>query len=282
MQSLSISRAATAAAIFICLHAWSAISSARSCSTLFTDVVAPSAVLRDVASSEFSAVPNDAENGFVTNATAITADSISRAYKHGVFPWAISGRGNGVWFNPPKRGVLSLDLGISKSDRKDLRRLEAAVEAGELRVSFDEAFERVIRACAAQPRLSRNPVTLELDMAGTWITEEVIQGYYGMFKNGKAHSVEVWRGNELVGGMYGVLDHGVFSGESMFHTMPDVAKLALSRIARHLKGRGFEWMDTQVAIPTSTSLSVKWGAVEISREEFQARLRESQARGLTW
>ncbi len=283
MLSFERSRAIHVAGIFILVMLLSSVGEARNCSSLFTAIPDVSiASVRENISAEFSSIPDDARNGFVTDTVPVTADTVIRGYQFGVFPWRMTPEGNGVWFNPPKRGILSLDLNIRTSDRKDLRRLEAAVERGELRVSFDEAFEQVMRACATQPRLVRNPVTLELDSAGTWITEEIIQGYSTLAKSGKAHSVEIWRGTELVGGMYGVLHNGVFTGESMFHTMPDVAKLALSRIAQHLKSRGFEWMDTQVAIPGSTSLSVKWGAVEIPRELFQIRQREAQARGLTW
>lgn len=289
MLSFIHSPATTIASLIFLIFAMPSLGEARDCASLFTEISAPRAEFQTVASPsvatailELSRLPDDADNGLVTNKVPINAETLSLAYRLGVFPWDVTSEGNGVWFSPPRRGVLNLDLAISTSDRKVLRRLEAAVARGEIRVSFDEAFEKVIRACATMPRLRRNPKTLVLENQGTWITEEIIEGYHGLFNNGKAHSVEIWRGSELVGGMYGVLDHGVFTGESMFHTEPEVAKLALARISEHLCGRGFKWMDTQVAPPTATSLSVKWGAVEISRDEFRQKLTEAQNANLTW
>lgn len=234
-------------------------------------------------SIELSRPPYDAAKGLVTDRVPINVATVSEAYALGVFPYDMTPAGNGVWFNPPKRGVLDFaELKIGQSDRKVLRRLEAAIERGELRVTYDQAFDRVIRACADMQRLRRNPTTGILDSHGTWISEPIIAAYSGLFRAGRAHSVEIWRGDELVAGSYGVTVNGVFSGESMFHTIPEVAKLTFIRMIDHLKSRGFTWMDTQVAPADSTSLTVKWGAKEITREEFRQRQLDAASQNLDW
>jgi len=262
-------------------------SSGETCSALFqSSASSPANSLANSPagfSAELSRPPYDAANGLVTDRVPITLETVSQAYPMGVFPYDMTAAGNGVWFNPPKRGVLDFsELRIGQSDRKVLKRLEAAIERGELRVTYDQAFERVIRSCADMQRLRRNPTTGALDSEGTWIFEPVIQAYTGLFKAGRAHSVEIWRGDELVAGSYGVSVNGVFSGESMFHTIPEVAKLTFIHMIDHLKSRGFTWMDVQVAPPDSTSLTVKWGAKEISRDEFRKRQTEAASRALDW
>lgn len=225
---------------------------------------------------ELSRTPVENENGLVTDRLPITVETLTAAYARGIFPWDVTPEGNGVWFTPAKRGILDLsEIRLGNSDRKILRRLEAAVERGELRVTFDTAFDKVIEGCAQQTRLRRDAHTGQLTDEGTWITPEIIRAYTAMFKAGRAHSVEIWSGDELVAGSYGTDVAGVYSGESMFHKMPDVAKLAFARLLDKLKSFGYQWIDTQVAPPDSTSLSVKWGAREITREEYLARLKVS-------
>jgi leucyl/phenylalanyl-tRNA--protein transferase len=249
-----------------------ALASGPRCESLFHD----SALTIVDIQAEYARRPDDKKNGLVTDRLPITVETLSVAYRHGVFPWDVTPEGNGVWFSPPLRGILDFsELRIGNSDRKVLRRLEAAVERGELRVTFDTAFERVIQECAAQQRLRRDAHTGQLAEQGTWITSEIIDAYTAMFKAGRAHSVEIWKGDELVAGTYGTAVAGVYSGESMFHKLPEVAKLALMRMLDRLRSLGYLWIDTQVAPPDSTSLSVKWGAREISREEYLARLKSA-------
>lgn len=246
---------------------------AGTCSALFE----PREDLAAQSIREFSKTPDDRDNGYVTDKIPIKAESLIEAYRRGIFPWDTTPESNGVWFTPPKRGILEFsELHLGGSDRKALRRLEEAERRGEIRVTFDRAFDQVIRACAEMPRLRRDPKTGKLEDEGTWISEEIISAYQSLFRQGKAHSVEIWMGDRLVGGSYGTAIDGVYSGESMFHKVPDVAKLAFLRQIEFLKARGYTWMDTQVAPPDSTSLSVKWGAREISREEFFARIRSAQ------
>lgn len=251
---------------------------AGSCQSLFeARETTPTQDVRELSLQEFSKTPDDRDNGYVTDRVPIRAESLIEAYRRGIFPWDTTPEKNGVWFTPPKRGILDFsEIHLGGSDRKALRRLEEAERRGEIRVTFDTAFDQVIRACAAMPRLRRNAKTGQLENEGTWISEEIIAAYQELFRQGKAHSVEVWMGDRLVGGSYGTAIDGVYAGESMFHKEPDVAKLALLRQIDFLKARGYMWMDTQVAPPDSTSLSVKWGAREISRDEFLTRLRSSQ------
>jgi leucyl/phenylalanyl-tRNA---protein transferase len=244
-----------------------ASASGPSCEALFSETVVDMA-------TELARTPDEAENGLVTDRLPITVETLTASYARGIFPYDVTAEGNGVWFTPPKRGILHLnEIKIGPSDRKILKKLEAAVERGELRVTFDTAFERVIEECAQQKRRRRDAHTGDLAGEGTWITTEIIEAYTAMFKAGRAHSTEVWMGDELVAGSYGTAVAGVFSGESMFHKRPDVSKLAFVRTLEKLKSLGYEWVDTQIAPPDSTSLTVKWGAREITREEFLLLLR---------
>src|SRR5213075_36157 len=132
--------------------------------------------------------------------------------------------------------------------------------------SIDQAFADVIKACAASPRG---------DDAGTWIEPEIIEAYTRLHRAGDAHSVEVWEGDELAGGLYGVDAGSVFTGESMFHRAPNASKLALLFLVDHLRERGATWLDCQVTTAHMRAL----GAREISRAKFLDMLAEAQARG---
>ncbi|HTK25891.1 MAG TPA: leucyl/phenylalanyl-tRNA--protein transferase, partial [Pyrinomonadaceae bacterium] len=129
-------------------------------------------------------------------------------------------------------------------------------------------FHDVIKNCSAAKRP---------DQPGTWITPEFVQVYTKLHKAGMAHSVEVWSDeNNLVGGVYGVDAGGVFCGESMFYKVPNASRLALMFLIDHLRNRGATWFDIQVMTPHMQ----KFGAKEISRGEFLAKLKETQAEGL--
>jgi leucyl/phenylalanyl-tRNA--protein transferase len=125
---------------------------------------------------------------------------------------------------------------------------------------LDTAFRQVIEACAA-PRLQQ---------AGTWIHDEVVSAYSILHEMGMAHSVEIWIGGELAGGLYGVAQGRVFFGESMFSHVPNASKIALVHLAGQLERWGFGMIDCQMKTAHLASL----GAVEIAREEFSQRLKE--------
>jgi leucyl/phenylalanyl-tRNA--protein transferase len=146
------------------------------------------------------------------------------------------------------------------------RTLEKAVRKSGWSYSIDRAFPEVIAACAAADRAEQE---------GTWISPEVVAAYTALHEAGAAHSVEVWRDGELVGGLYGVDAGGVFGGESMFHRVDNASKLAILHLAQHLQTRGATWMDIQQLTPHMERL----GAREVNRAGFLQRLSEGIAEG---
>ncbi len=187
-------------------------------------------------------------NGLLAVGGDLSPERILAAYHQGIFPWFNPGDPI-LWWSPSPRTVIYPEqLHISKSLRKLLRK--------EIyRVTFDNCFENVMRACAG-PR----------DYAdGTWISEEIIAGYTALHRRGFAHSVEVWQENQLVGGLYGMALGRVFFGESMFSRADNASKFGFAHLVRQLRQWDFQLIDCQVANDHLFSL----GAVEIPREEFQ-------------
>ncbi|HYN83904.1 MAG TPA: leucyl/phenylalanyl-tRNA--protein transferase [Pyrinomonadaceae bacterium] len=200
-------------------------------------------------------------DGIVAVGGTLDPETLLDAYRHGIFPWPFGERHVVPWVSPAERAVLDFDrLHVPRSLARERRRTS-------LRFTIDGDFEAVIRACAA----ARRP-----EGPGTWITRGMIRGYTELHRLGHAHSVEVWDGVTLVGGLYGVDAGGAFAGESMFYARPNASKLALLHLIEHLQTRGLEWLDAQVMTPHMAAL----GATEISREEFLERLARARARGL--
>lgn len=173
--------------------------------------------------------------------------TLVHAYRQGLFPWPHEGARDLPWYSPDPRGVIPLGgVHVSRSLRQRLRRSgwEATVDA---------SFEEVVSACAGRP-----------DPAGTWITPDMRAAYVRLHHLGWAHSVEVWEGTELVGGLYGVLCGGVFTGESMFHRRSDASKVALVELEARLAEAGGALIDVQIVTPHLASL----GAVAIPRATF--------------
>ncbi len=190
----------------------------------------------------------------------MTTENLRRAYRNGIFPWTITGLPL-PWFCPEKRAILEFDeLRVPKSLVKVQRK-------NPFTLTIDKDFPAVIRNCAA---IKRN------HEAGTWITEDFIQAYINLHREGGAHSVEAWENGELVGGLYGVDSGGVFCGESMFHFRSNASKLALLHLIEHLQSRGAIWLDIQVMTPHLEQL----GAKEISRDAFLDKLATTLARNL--
>lgn len=166
------------------------------------------------------------------------------------------------WVDPELRGVLPLDgLHISKSLRKVLRKRE-------FRVTCNTCFARVIEECA-QPRPSQDGEQDAID--GTWINDEIIRAYCEMHELGLAHSVEVWKDDTLVGGLYGICLKGAFMGESMFSRTANASKVALAHLVARLRLGGFKLLDTQFITPHLASM----GGVEISGQEYIERLERA-------
>lgn len=195
----------------------------------------------------------DEPNGLLAVGGDLSAERLLVAYRSGIFPWFEQGQPI-LWWSPDPRMVLFPDeLCISRSLQKTLNKSPYSV-------TMDTAFAEVI-ACCAQPRG---------DSRGTWITPAMQQAYTELFRRGFAHSVEVWRGDELVGGLYGIALGRVFFGESMFSFESNTSKIALVNLVKQLQQWNYELIDCQVSSDHLESL----GASEISRDEFSRRLGE--------
>jgi leucyl/phenylalanyl-tRNA--protein transferase len=193
--------------------------------------------------------------GLVAVGGVVTPGSLLRAYRAGVFPW--SSDPMVTWWSPDPRAIFDMErYRPSRSLRKRLRR------AG-WTFALDRDFEGVMRKCA-EPKPGR---------LTTWITGDFIAAYTELHRRGAAHSVEVYQNDELVGGLYGVSIGGFFGGESMFHRSPDASKAAVAYLVRHLRERGFVLLDAQVPTPHLARL----GAIEVSRDEYLARLQHAIA-----
>ena len=200
--------------------------------------------------------------GLLAAGADLSPQRLLTAYKHGIFPWFSEGQPI-LWWSTDPRMVLATDrFRVSDSLRKALRRVERSrVGGGRWQVRFDSAFEQVMRACAAPRR----------DGPGTWISEDIIEGYAGLHALGYAHSVEVWLDGELVGGAYGVCIGRMFYGESMFARVTDASKIALAYLVAFLRGHGVTMIDCQQETAHLASL----GAAPITRAAFLAHLREA-------
>ena len=182
----------------------------------------------------------------------IPINTLLDAYRAGLFPMAVGGRVG--WFSPERRGILPLDRFHVP------RRLQRVLRQGKFRTTIDTAFGEVIRACASRP-----------DDAGNWIDEEIIATYRNLHDAGFAHSVEVWQGERLAGGLYGVSFRGAFFGESMFHETTDASKVALCRLVERLCDHGYRLLDLQWLTPHLARL----GAVDVPRRTYLAMLAEA-------
>jgi leucyl/phenylalanyl-tRNA--protein transferase len=200
------------------------------------------------------------DDGIVAVGGDLHPESLLLAYRQGIFPWPVDGLPL-LWFCPPERAIVEFAaLHVPRS-------LAHARRHTTLRFSIDAAFPAVIRACADTPRPGQ---------PGTWITLPVIAAYSLLHRLGIAHSVEAWRGNQLVGGIYGVAIDGAFAAESMFYREPNASKLALLHLIEHLSSRDLDWIDTQVLTPHV----VRLGGKTISREAFLEKLQHTRRRGL--
>ncbi|ETX27345.1 leucyl/phenylalanyl-tRNA--protein transferase [Roseivivax isoporae] len=183
---------------------------------------------------------------------SVSPELLLQAYRVGVFPMAEHRDDPEIfWVDPRFRGIIPLDgFHVSRSLARRLRR-------DDYRVTLDRAFHAVMLGCA--------------DRAETWINDEILALYAALHESGDAHSLEVWRGEDLVGGVYGVALGAAFCGESMFSRMRDASKIALAWLVHHLRDTGFTLFDTQFLTPHLASL----GGVEIPRSEYQALLRRA-------
>jgi leucyl/phenylalanyl-tRNA---protein transferase len=198
----------------------------------------------------------DWPNGLVAVGGTLDPDALVSAYGAGVFPW--SSDPVLTWWSPDPRAIF--DLETWRAHRTIWR---SARRAG-WRFSVDRAFEPVMRACGAE----------SADRPSTWITDDFVRSYGELHRRGRAHSIEVWEGADLVGGLYGVALGGFFGGESMFHRRTDASKAAVAYLIERMRAGGFSLLDAQVPTPHLERL----GAVSIPRAQYLARLRAALAR----
>ena len=211
-------------------------------------------VLGEPASSPFPAVESacDEPDGLLAVGGDLKPPRLLEAYRRGIFPWFSDGQPI-LWWSPDPRMVLRSDgVRLSSRFRRSLRTSTWEARA-------DTAFERVIRACAQAPRAGQ---------AGTWITADMQAAYIELHHLGHAHSVEVFDGDDLVGGIYGVAIGRMFFGESMFSARSGGSKVAIAALAHRLHGWGWPLIDAQVANDHLISL----GAESWPRTRFIATI----------
>jgi leucyl/phenylalanyl-tRNA---protein transferase len=186
-------------------------------------------------------------------AVELTPDLIIRAYMAGIFPMAEdAGAPDLFWVSPHFRGVIPLEAyHISRKLRRTLRGYPYTIR-------IDHDFGSVIDGCAAAARGRET----------TWINPEIRRLYGALFQRGVCHTVEVWDGVELVGGLYGLAIGAVFFGESMFHRRTDCSKIAMAHLLERLRIGGYRLLDTQFI----TDHLRTFGAIEIPREDYEVRL----------
>lgn len=191
-------------------------------------------------------------NGLLAMGGDLTPARLLNAYRHGIFPWYSAGEPI-LWWCPDPRMVFRTDaFRLSSRLRRVLRRSPWVLRA-------DTAFEAVIDACAHGPRPGQD---------GTWITPEMRAAYAALHRLGHAHSLEVFDGDRLVGGIYGVAVGRMFFGESMFSTASGGSKVALAGLVRVLRGWGWPLLDAQVENPHLLSL----GGRRLPRPAFLAEV----------
>lgn len=197
------------------------------------------------------------EDGLLAAGGTLSVQRLVQAYTSGIFPW-YSLEEIPFWFAPDPRFVLFPNkLRISKS-------MHQIIKQNIFRVSFNTCFEAVINNCAIADRK---------DDAGTWITPDFIDAYIAMHNAGYAHSVEVWKEKELVGGLYGVAIGKIFAGESMFSLQSNASKYALIALIEKLKALQFLVVDCQVHSAHLESM----GAEEISRNAFMNIIKKNNS-----
>jgi leucyl/phenylalanyl-tRNA--protein transferase len=194
------------------------------------------------------------EDGILAVGGDLSTERLMLAYRSGIFPWFSEGDPI-IWYSPDPRMVLfPEDLKISKSMKQVIRKNEFAV-------TFNQNFFGVISNCKNIYRVS--------DQGETWITDDMQQAYIDLHRKGIAKSVEVWLGDELVGGLYGIDLGTVFCGESMFSKVSNASKIAFISLVQQLESENYKLIDCQVYNNHLASL----GADEISRKEFMKYLK---------
>lgn len=199
-------------------------------------------------------------NGLLAFGADLSPQRLFSAYSQGIFPW-FSDNEPLLWWSPTPRAIIELDDFVCTKSLRKLARKQR------YKVTLNHSFERVIHACATIPRHHPSLDTLSDE---TWITKDMQEAYCHLHELGLAHSVEVWEGEALVGGLYGVGIGQVYCGESMFHRKSNTSKLAVLALVEHMKANGMAFIDCQLPTEHLTSL----GAKAITRETFINKLNQ--------
>ena len=198
-----------------------------------------------------------AEDGLLALGGDLRPERLLLGYTQGIFPWYAENLPI-LWHSPDPRMIMTTrDLVVQRS-------LKKAIKRQPYELKMDTAFLDVLRGCAEVPRPGQT---------GTWLIPEMVDAYTKLHDLGFAHSIEAWRGPELVGGLYGVSLGAAFFGESMFARAPDASKVAFAVLLAHLVRWGFELVDCQVY----TEHLDRFGAVEVRRKAFLRALRAAVA-----
>lgn len=192
-------------------------------------------------------------NGLLALGGRLNSQFLIAAYRHGCFPWYSEGQPLMWWSPNPRTVLLPEKLHVPRSLKKRMRQ-------SPYHVTYDQAFEQVIAACA-EPRANQ---------PRTWITQAIQDAYSDLHRLGYAHSVEVWHDSNLVGGLYGIAMGQLFFGESMFARMSDASKIGFVTLVNDLQASGFVLIDCQMP----TEHLHRFGAEEISRERFSDYLKK--------
>lgn len=197
----------------------------------------------------FPPIETATEEGLVAVGGSLDFETLFTAYSQGIFPWPVSKDSPMTWFCPDPRGILP-PHGIhnSKSYIKFLKRCPFTIK-------FNSDFKSVILGCAN---------TLRPTEVGTWIDQDIIDGFYNFFELGHAYCVEVYHDQKLVGGLYGVCIGHYITGESMFHLETGASKVALSALCTLLNSHKIPLLDTQMVTPIIES----FGGIKIPRNKF--------------
>ena len=199
------------------------------------------------------------EDGILAVGGDLSPERLLTAYCMGIFPWFNEGDPITWWSPDPRMVLFPSELKIAKSMRPYFNQQK-------FRVTFDNAFETVMQNCQ-EPR--------EKQWHGTWITREMLEAYCQLHELGYAHSVEVWKGKELVGGLYGVAIGKCFFGESMFSKVSNASKFGFISLVKKLETLGFWLIDCQQQTRHLGSL----GARTIARQDFLVILKKNEQEG---
>ena len=208
-------------------------------------------------SLDFPPADRTDRNGIVALGGDLSPERILKAYACGIFPWFNPGDPIMWWCPDPRFVLFPAELRVSKSMRPYFNQQK-------YRVTYDTAFREVISACSRAERSGQD--------GGTWISEEMIAAYAAVHDMGYAHSVEVWRDDELVGGLYGIALGKLFFGESMFTRATNASKFGFISLVRRLRAEGYRLIDCQQSTRHLKSL----GGRSIPRADFLRFISENE------